>query len=641
MAVGTVQSVDPLHEAAARVVLAGERPSSAKRRGCQWCVRDVVWLSACCGLAAGFIESLYWFVTRFVLGEFTYVHDDVFWMAPVAYLVLFLVIGLPVSWLMRRVGQPAAGTAAIIVLTMAGSLCALSLFPQVHLAAQLLLTLGAATQFARWSEQHPHHARWIVRRAAALLGLATVVVAIGQVGQRMYVEHVRLSALPAAAEQAPNVLLVVLDTVRADALGAYGATGDATPRLDALARHGVLFEQATSTASWTLPATASLMTGRLPSELSADWLKPLDAQQYALAELMRDNGYATAGFVGNYKYATAETGLARGFAHYDAHSHSLRELVACTAVGRALFFSRALPNLGCYCDPVRRTAREVNNRYLAWADAHRERPQFAFINYLDVHDPYAAPAPYDTHAPSDAGERSLLRFWWFLQRDTLTSDEAALARNAYTDCLQYLDDEIGRLLGELEARNVLKDTVVIITADHGEHFGEHNLWLHGNSLYQPLVHVPLMVIAPGRVPEGRRIAAPVSTADIAATLQNVLGLRSGAMPGRSLAALWNGTESEPRPVISEVLTPPITPPCQGASPIFRGSMRSVRLGDLKLICNEDGGEELFDLATDPSESQNLAALPERQADVERLRSLFKAPQSTEVESDPARLTADR
>ena len=590
------------------------------RSGARWRVRDIVWIAACIGLAAGWIESLYWCAKSFVLGGFTYVHEDIFWMSPLAHLVAFVIIGIPLGCVAQRAAHPVGGMFSIVILTMAGAMCALLLFPQLHFAAQLVLTVGAATQLGRWCEQHPLHARKVARRSSiALVGL-TAVTAVGQVGFRLAIEHHDLAALSPADSRKPDVLLLVLDTVRADALGAYGATDDPTPNLDEFARRGVVFQQASSTASWTLPATASMMTGRLPGELSADWLTPMSESPRTLAETLRDNGYATAGFVANYKYATAETGLARGFARYDTHSYTLEEFVGCTALGRALFFSRLLPGLGCYSDPVRRSATDINNRYLAWADAHPGRPHFAFLNYLDAHDPYAAPAPFNVHRPAGTDERSLMRFWWFISRDSLTSSEKDLARNAYTDCLRYLDDEIGRLIDALNARGRLDETIIIITADHGEHFGEHDLWLHGNSLYDPLVHVPLMVIAPGHAPSDESIAAPVSTADLPATVLDLLDIADADIPGRSLAGVWSGAETEPRAVISEVVTPPITPPCQGASPIFRGSMQSVRLGDLKYIRNEDGGEELFNIAADPDELTNLAAQPERHDDLQRMRA---------------------
>jgi len=626
MSAAPVATIEPLPGAVSHPhpVTAAETRWNALRSGTRWRTRDVVWTAAACGLAAGWAETLFWCVKRFALHEFTYVHDDILWMSPVAYLVIFVAIGFPLGWIVQRIGHPVAGMVAVVLLAMAAAQCFLLLFPQVHFIAQLLLTVGAATQFGRWCERHPVHARVAMRRTAASLALFAAIGEVTQTGLRVSTERRMLASMPPTAGTLPHVILIVLDTLRADALGAYGAPGNPTPNLDALAQRGVLFENAASTAPWTLPATASLMTGRLPSELSADWLTPLDKQHRTLAEALRRCGYATGGFVANYKYATAETGLARGFARYDSHSYTPAEFAACTALGRALFFSRVLPNLGCYSDPVRRNAAEINQRYLSWSSRNQDRPHFAFLNYLDVHDPYAAPAPFDSRPPTNADERSLLRFWWFLQRDSLTGSEAALATDAYADCVRYLDQQIGSLVAALDARGGLDNTVIIITADHGEHFGEHNLWLHGNSLYQPLVHVPLIVVAPNTIPAGRRIATPVSTANVAATVQHLLGVRKDLLPGHSLALHWQDQAFVAPPVISEVLSPPVCPPCQGNSPIFRGSMRAVRSGDLKYIRNLDGGEELFDLSADPHETANLTSSPEHRGDLARLRSLLES-----------------
>lgn len=622
MSAAPVATIEPLPGAHLHPVTAGETRWNALRGGNRWRTRDVVWTAAACGLAAGWTEALFWIVKRYVLGQFTYVHDDILWMSPVAHLVLFVAIGLPLGWLVKRIGHPAAGTLAVLLLAMTSALCVLLLFPQIHLVAQLLLTIGAATQFARWCERHPVRARVAMRRTAACLALFAAIGEVTQTGLRMSTERRMLAAMPPISGTLPNVVLIVLDTMRADALGAYGAPGNPTPNLDGLAARGVLFENASSTASWTLPATASLMTGRRPSELSADWLTPLDKHHRTLAEALRSCGYATGGFVANYKYATAETGLARGFARYDSHSYSLAEFAACTAIGRTLFFSRVLPNFGCYSDPVRRSAAEINERYLAWSSRNGDRPHFAFLNYLDVHDPYAAPLSFVSRKPSGPDERSLLRFWWFLERDSLTASEGQLARDAYADCVRYLDAQIGSLVEALEAHGELDNTIIIVTADHGEHFGEHDLWLHGNSLYEPLVHVPLIVAAPGAVPAGRRVATPVSIGDVPATVTELLHVKQQSWPGESLASLWDDGPVSPRPVYSEVLSPPVCPPCQGASPIFRGSMRAVRSGDYKYIRNLDGGEELFDLAADPDELTNLVAVPAHQPDLERLRALL-------------------
>jgi hypothetical protein len=168
-------------------------------------------------------------------------------MSPLAHLVVFAAVGLPLGWLARRIGHPVAATLTVVLLTMAGGWCALLLFPQVHFLAQLLLTLGAATQFARWCDRHPMHARIAARRTALGLAALAAIVAVAQVGHRKYAEHEALSALATPVVQPPNVLLIVLDTVRADAPGVYGAP--TIPRRDSSCRAGRPVLGATSTAS--------------------------------------------------------------------------------------------------------------------------------------------------------------------------------------------------------------------------------------------------------------------------------------------------------------------------------------------------------------------------------------------------------
>lgn len=585
--------------------------------------RDVLLVAVSLGLITGFLESLYWGVKR-LMGEFTYLHREVYWMAPAAYAGLFLLAGLLCVPVVRRVRHPALLTGIVVVLTLLAAWCALLLFGWMHTAAQVLLAVGVAAQTGKWFDRNRPRALQLLRRLTCLLVLSAAGIAAVQMSIRSFEESRAIAALPAAAEGAPNVLLIVLDTVRADALGVYGAPRAATPNLDRLAQRGVLFDHASSTAPWTLPATASLMTGRLPSELSADWLSPLDGRFPTLAEFLSARGYASAGFVANYKYCTEETGLSRGFAHYEDHELSLAEFAECTALGRRLLFSPWLPQLGCYHDPVRKSAADVNAAFLDWTARQSKRPWFAFLNYLDAHDPYAAPPPFDAHRPADAAQRTVLRFWWFLDRVTLEPGDVPLNQAAYADCIRYLDAELGRLFDALEQRGALEDTLIIVTADHGEHFGEHGLYLHGNSLYEPLVHVPLLMIWPDQIPHGERVDLPVSLAAVPATIQDLVAAGNGPFDGVSLAQAWRsgGDSLADRPVMAEVLTPPITPPCQGASPIFRGSMRSVRLGNLKLIQNADGGRELFDLALDPLEQRNLAPLPEWRSTVDKLQALL-------------------
>jgi arylsulfatase A-like enzyme len=180
------------------------------------------------------------------------------------------------------------------------------------------------------------------------------------------------------------------------------------------------------------------------------------------------------------------------------------------------------------------------------------------------------------------------------------------------------------LLDELDRRKELDDTLVVVVSDHGEHFGEHGLFLHGNSLYQPLVHVPLLIRWPGRVAAGRRVDLPVSTRHLPATILDLVGLSAeGPLPGDSLAGLLKpeaqASAPTPSPAVSELINACPRPPDMGRSPIARGEMRSVLLGTVKYVANGDGIEELYDLRQDPKETRNLVRDPAYGAVLRRCR----------------------
>ena len=168
-----------------------------------------------------------------------------------------------------------------------------------------------------------------------------------------------------------------------------------------------------------------------------------------------------------------------------------------------------------------------------------------FLNYFDAHDPYFPPRGADGHfglKPSTPSERATIRDWTHQPRQgEAPPSTTKLARDCYDDCLAYLDDQLGRLFNELDTRGVLENTLVIITSDHGENFGEHaGIFGHGQSLYPQEIRVPLLVIAPGRVPSGQIISAPVSLRDLPATVVDLVGLElESSFPGRSLARFWD------------------------------------------------------------------------------------------------------
>src|SRR5215470_12395059 len=225
----------------------------------------------------------------------------------------------------------------------------------------------------------------------------------------------------------------------------FGSARRTTPNLEGLAKTGVVFHRALSTAPWTLPSYASMFTGRWYHQLSADYATPLDATYPTLAEYLTARGYATAGFVGNLGYCGAQTGLARGFAHYEDYPVSWGQLVSSSVLTRTIannFRLRRLINNDEHLN--RKTADRLNDDALKWLDSAVGRPFFVFVNYFDTHDPYLPPAPFDTKfGPGRPnGRHSPLHHWLY---DPAVGhrelDEATIQheRDAYEGALAYVD----------------------------------------------------------------------------------------------------------------------------------------------------------------------------------------------------------
>ncbi len=212
-----------------------------------------------------------------------------------------------------------------------------------------------------------------------------------------------------------------------------------------------------------------------------------------------------------------------------------------------------------------------------------------------------------------------------------------MASDSYDDCLAYIDEQIGRLLDELGRRGRLEDTLVVITADHGEHFGEHELYGHASSLYDQEIRVPLVIVPPRCGSPGRVVEQAVSLRDIPATIADLTGLMTiTPFPGQTLARCWapggNPSSSKCGSVLSEVEEPAQASPNQGRSPIFRGSMKAVVADGKAYIRNGDGVEELYDLASDPNEARDLAGRAESLHELARFRSELRRLLADEPES---------
>jgi arylsulfatase A-like enzyme/Flp pilus assembly protein TadD len=355
-----------------------------------------------------------------------------------------------------------------------------------------------------------------------------------------------------AAETAapPNLVLVTIDTLRADRVGCYGHAAAATPALDGLAREGVLVEDAVVQVPQTRPSHASIFTGRYPFEhgLRDNYSPPLDARTPTLAALLQERGYQTAAFIGAYPVSRA-SGLDRGFATFDdpfgADSRaSVRDV------------------------RVERPADAVVDRALHWLDAPRTRPFFAWVHLFDPHAPYEPPAPY----------------------------RRRFARRPYDGEVAFADAQVGRLLAWLDRARLRESTLVVVTSDHGEGLGDHGEDEHLLLVYDTTLRVPLLLAWPGRLPAGARVRGQFRSIDLMPTVLELLGQPAPPVTGVSRAdALRTGGRIPDNESYAESL--------YGRLHFGWAALRSLRGEGWKLI--DAPRPELYRIAEDPGEEGNL------------------------------------
>ena len=533
------------------------------------------------GITSGSVHAALTWGRRVLLDRFTWTSRDLAWMAPLGDVALFLgpavvcAVAIAVGW--RR-------GARVVTLFTLGALAATSValhLTGLHPLATAALGLGAGVRLAQWGGRSPGRAATWGRRAAtlSLVGVLVLIVAERRPGS---------SAAPAAAGR-PNVLVLIWDTVRAASTSLHGYDRPTTPALQAMASEGTTFATAISPSSWTLPSHGSMFTGVESARLSASWRRPLDAAQPSVAEVLRDEGYRTGAFVGNLFYTHHESGVDRGFTTLHDFRRSPRQLFWSTALGQTRLLTRLAwarspgewwthlrefeLRLPAEARSDRRRASEITSEFLDW-QAESTTPFFAFLNLYDAHDPYDAPEGYDS---------------------LFARPQAP--RDAYDAGIRYMDDELRRVLQVLRERGVLDQTLVVVTSDHGEQWGEHGLHNHGNSLYLPVIHVPLVMRLPGVVPAGARHDAPVSLTDLASTLLAVTGTTRATLPGRSLLAGGRGV------VIAE--TEALDPSARARSPAEHGALATIVRDSLQYLRNGDSTYQLFDIGRDPAQAHDL------------------------------------
>ncbi|MFH1844647.1 MAG: sulfatase [bacterium] len=424
-----------------------------------------------------------------------------------------------------------------------------------------------------------------------------------------------LSACDMGPDPRPDIVLVVLDTVRDDFTGQHG-TVSVTPSLDQLAAEGTRFANAWSNASWTVPSHASMFTGLLPSEHGSTSRKPQLADSHeTLAEILSGAGYVTAGFFSNPWLSHQASGLMRGFDVYQVAE--LKD-----------FFDGASRR-----PDGDQGGRESVGRLTRWLEqAEDDRPFFLFVNFLEPHLPYDPPAEYRYTHLTDLSPDVWIPVRWGHEFNAgrLTADDVdwETVRRLYAGDIHTADRYLGRLVTKLKKMGRYENTVIIVTSDHGENLGEHGLVEHQFSVHETLLDVPLVIRAPGFLEPGQR-EDPVMLLDLFATV-----LEAAAIPdvperpvsplSRSLLSLPQNEPWSDRPLLAEYHGPPdglvrllsrinaaLDPDPLGAA------YRSLRVGDLRLTVSNLGAVQLHDLTSDPLQQHDLTA--ERPGDLARMQ----------------------
>ena len=589
------------------------------------------------------------------------VAPEVFWMAPLAaVLVLLAVAGLFVvaSRLTGRAAWLSWAPPVLAALVAFSFMRSLSL--GLHPIATGVLAAGAGAAIGRAIEAGGH-AMWrgVAWRLSALGVIAATAWGLWIPQSRAIAERRATEALPPAEAGAPNVLLIVWDTVRALSLSLHGHERETTPTLDALAASSVVFDRAVASAPWTLPSHATLFTGLYEHQHGATRDSPLGPGIPTLAEALSSRGFRTGGFAANTYWLGRPFGLHRGFQWYeDSWFEDTGDGTPAIVEGiaRSWWISNAVyRSTGSQARRRRRIqnvpAGRVNEAVLEWLDRiGDERPFFAFLNLYDAHEPYVAREP--TGFRFSDGEP---RYWWdYTRPDTLSATDLVELREAYDATIFHLDYRLNELLEALDSRGRLDNTLVIVTSDHGETIGEHapDHIGHSKFAYYDVLNVPLVFHFPRRLAGGVRHRAPVSHVDVAATVLDVVDGAAGdsgrsgtgsaqtrpgrgpTLPGVSLVPLLMPADTSrsgilPSPALSQG-TPADWQLEFDRWPVARGPLFSLIEGDDHYVIDARGEQRLYDLEDDPWWAENLA----ERADSRPRLSAMKARVEEMIGRDP-------
>jgi len=576
-------------------------------------VREILllWIFASLMTAAWHVNKMT--LKAYLLHRFTWTSRDIVWMSPLGNLLLLavptaLLVTLALvspKWVPRWLATfvPVFFAALGMIVIVAG----------LASYAIWILALGVAMHAARMVNGRPE--RWLPLIKKVTIALGTIFVVWGssiRIWRNSAEWRWRRSAAAAPAD-APNVLLLILDTVRAENLGVYGYSRATSPVIDSVARDAAVFNQAFSTGGWTLPSHCSFFTGRYPENNTCGWDTALATQPRTVSEVFRDHGWRTAGFAANLFYTTYETGISRGFTRWEDFKVTFKQILCGSTLAQTGILRRTLwpqPGDGRLAglrefaikgDPKpevdRRLAGDVSAQFLDWVGSDR-RPFFAYVNFFDAHEPYQPPEEWRTKFAKDKPKQ--------LDR--------------YDGGIAYMDQQVGRILSELSKQGILDKTMVVIAGDHGEQFGEHNLTTHGNSLYIQLMHVPLIMRYPPKIAAGARVNRSITLRDLPRTLLDAAGISdTKGIFGTSLIPAITDSSYATSAILAETeRTPKWT-----KVPTYNGPMSAFMDQRYHYIRSVTGAEWLYDYRADPSEMTDLTKDSARVAILAEMRAKLK------------------
>ena len=547
------------------------------------------------GLLAGLLEGAAYY--RFPLLR----NPDLPWIAVLFAGTIFLILGCALLPLARVASRALLLAAANLVFAVVAFYDCATVGVGDHgerLVMRLLaFALAACVALAAWKFTEPWQK--LQRKSVIWLAIFALLYTGIPPARRMLQERRALEGI-SSASHVPNVLVIIVDALRADHLSTYGYARGTSPYVTKLASQGVLFQNAIAAAPWTLPSHASILSGRLPHETGAD--RPdgyVEQSLPTLAEAFRERGYRTAAFSANWWFFARRLGFDRGFLHFEDFS-SIISAVAQTNLGQRiqnLLLKLKLLDVAMGRAP----AKQINGHILRWLD-RGQGPFFVVVNYMDVHEPYLPPLDC-FHRFSKMARPAGEVFLGNPRLDHLSPSEVHNEMDAYDASIYCLDGQIAALVRALQARRLMQNTILVVSSDHGDGFAEHGLMSHGNSLYRELIHVPLIMVGPG-IPEHTVVERPASMTWLAPTLLSLTGASPGQFSGPAMNLGWTGVAQSTWPdPVSEVAQMYQDP----RAPNYSGALVSVVTTRWHLIAGGKNGTELYACCEDKAEAHNLAA----------------------------------